>query len=242
LDLLKCIYEECKPDKKALSYVANLSSIHLIVSGHGYFNGKRLSGGEGFTVLENEYVTYYPDKTDPWVYVWINFKNDDFILSSGILTADRTFIWENDVSNLKEEINGLSGKDKLYQIGKVYILLSKIKREASPSSVDKKRASEIKEYLRNYFADIKSLNDVAEHFSISRAYMRNIFVKHYSLSPQAYLINLRLERACVLLKSNIPINTVAISVGYGDQLQFSRLFRKHKGISPSEYRTKDLSK
>ncbi|STT52070.1 Arabinose operon regulatory protein [Klebsiella pneumoniae] len=36
--------------------------------------------------------------------------------------------------------------------------------------------------------------------------------------------------------SHTPLNKIALSVGYSDPVYFTRLFRKHNGIPPGEYR------
>ena len=57
------------------------------------------------------------------------------------------------------------------------------------------------------------------------------------MSPKQYLLNKRLTRAKELLKeTNASVFEIANSVGYDDQLYFSRIFKKHIGISPTEYK------
>jgi transcriptional regulator GlxA family with amidase domain len=59
-----------------------------------------------------------------------------------------------------------------------------------------------------------------------------------NVSPQNYLINFRLKKACDLLSgTNLSINELSNSVGYGDPFLFSKVFKKYKGISPRAYRT-----
>lgn len=48
-------------------------------------------------------------------------------------------------------------------------------------------------------------------------------------------MNLRMEKAKVLLKKDISISAVA-TVGYTDQLAFSKVFKQHFGMSPSTYK------
>ena len=57
------------------------------------------------------------------------------------------------------------------------------------------------------------------------------------VSPQQYLIDLRLRNARdLLISTDLSISEVARSVGYDDPLYFSRLYRKHYGLSPRESR------
>ena len=58
-------------------------------------------------------------------------------------------------------------------------------------------------------------------------------------SSQRYLIQYRMTKAAELLKdSRIPVGEVARSVGYENQLHFSRAFKNTYGISTSQYRAK----
>ena len=57
------------------------------------------------------------------------------------------------------------------------------------------------------------------------------------MSPQAFLIQVRLERAAQLLRgSDMPVGHIAATVGYNDALSFSKAFKHKYNISPTEYR------
>ena len=57
------------------------------------------------------------------------------------------------------------------------------------------------------------------------------------MTPMQFIVSLRVNNAQILLEqTNYSIYEIAKIVGYDDQLYFSRLFRKQKGVSPSQYR------
>lgn len=65
--------------------------------------------------------------------------------------------------------------------------------------------------------------------------------KQVGCSPQQYLIRCRMENAAsMLLDQHMRPGEVARAVGYPDEFSFSRAFRKHYGISPSEYKKGEL--
>ncbi len=67
-------------------------------------------------------------------------------------------------------------------------------------------------------------------------------IKNLKVSPQKYLINLRMYKATLLLKSTkLPIGEVANKVGYTDSLLFSKTFSKYFSMSPLNYRNNKLS-
>lgn len=79
-----------------------------------------------------------------------------------------------------------------------------------------------------------------ENLSVSRycALFRNLI----GMPPSQYIIDLKLKNACELLaESNYSIKKIGNSVGYNDAQMFSNFFRKHLGISPSDYRKRNLN-
>ena len=86
--------------------------------------------------------------------------------------------------------------------------------------------------LSRYYEDI-SMEDVARFVGISRKYLCRIFGQFLQLTPSQYLLQVRLDAACDLLRnSHICISDVARSVGYSDCLVFSRMFRTPPGSLP----------
>uniref|UniRef100_UPI003AF56FDF helix-turn-helix domain-containing protein n=1 Tax=Bifidobacterium pullorum TaxID=78448 RepID=UPI003AF56FDF len=64
-----------------------------------------------------------------------------------------------------------------------------------------------------------------------------VFREATGLSPKRYLTSIRMSEARMLLEStDYPIAEVADIVGYDNPLYFSRVFRAHVGMSPSQCR------
>lgn len=83
------------------------------------------------------------------------------------------------------------------------------------------------------------IEDLASRCLMSKYHFIRSFKALTGLTPYAYLTNVRISAAKDLLKStNIKIGSIADSVGIPDQLYFSKLFKKHTGLTPSEYRKK----
>lgn len=67
--------------------------------------------------------------------------------------------------------------------------------------------------------------------------IRKIFTAQFGVSPHAYRIRRRIDRACELLREgSLSISEIAIQLGYPDPFTFSRQFMKERSISPSAYR------
>ena len=83
------------------------------------------------------------------------------------------------------------------------------------------------------------LKDVARSFGIHPNYMTRTFHEKFGISPKKYLMDMKLKKACRLLTTTtLSIAVISSSLGFDDQLAFSRIFRKEYGNAPSEYRKK----
>lgn len=96
----------------------------------------------------------------------------------------------------------------------------------------------IKYIHENYTEKIKILH-LAKLESLSNSRYITLFSKETGKTPSEYILELRLSRACeLLLTTDMKISAVGAASGYGDQYFFSKIFKKHIGISPWEYRNK----
>ncbi|TYP79646.1 response regulator [Paenibacillus methanolicus] len=122
-------------------------------------------------------------------------------------------------------------RQRLYQISE--LLNSKRQKK------NWKLISEIISFIRDRIQDNITLRDVAEQFSFSPNYLGLLFKEETGKNFSEYLIMLRMERACELLKNtNLKIYEIADQVGYRYLPYFSRQFKETYGKTPLEYRRK----
>lgn len=87
----------------------------------------------------------------------------------------------------------------------------------------------------NYHRNI-GLSEIAEACSVSSCYISRMFSCHLNSSCIDHLTARRIEEAEKLMKSgDAPIKEIALAVGFSDPNYFSRIFRKHRGMSPRRY-------
>ena len=78
---------------------------------------------------------------------------------------------------------------------------------------------------------------MAEQSGLSTSQLQRDFRKLFRMSPGEYILRLRLQLARrQLIESNEPVKLIASRCGFFDQSHFTRLFRKHTGLTPSRYR------
>ena len=85
-----------------------------------------------------------------------------------------------------------------------------------------------------------SLDEVARYAGRSKSTISHLFKKRYGISFKKYMISAKLEEVGKILRqvNGISVSEAAMSAGYSNQAHFSRLFKKHRGISPSEFKGK----
>jgi AraC-like DNA-binding protein len=101
---------------------------------------------------------------------------------------------------------------------------------------------EMQFYLNaNYAKDIK-LDFLSEHFNISKYYMARCFGEFSGVSIKQYLTVIRINEAKRLLCSTSdPINLISEQTGFYDSNHFIKIFRKHEGLTPLQYRKQLVS-
>ncbi len=82
-----------------------------------------------------------------------------------------------------------------------------------------------------------SLEVLAEHSGYSASYFCSIFKEKTGESPITFFIKLRMQLAAeYLAQTGKSVKEISYLLGYSSQYYFSRLFKTHMGVSPSEYR------
>lgn len=110
-------------------------------------------------------------------------------------------------------------------------------------SVNKKYVVErIITYFEDHYNEKISLDQIAENMYLSPFYISKIFKSEIGDTPIRHLINIRLDRAKMLLESGngSSIQEIAAMVGYDDAYHFSKLFKKRYGMSPSQARKRAM--
>lgn len=113
---------------------------------------------------------------------------------------------------------------------------SKVKN--TKNSVSSKTILKVKDYIdQNYYSDDMNLDYLSSHFYINSCHLSSTFKKITGESLVEYITKRRISEAKSLLKNDDrKLAEVAEKVGYKDYYYFSKLFKKHVGISPLKYK------
>lgn len=112
---------------------------------------------------------------------------------------------------------------------------------AEPGLLDhvivKKEIAEVITFIEQHYQDKITLEMIAEHVNFSENYLCRVFREQTGTNIVHYINNVRMKKAAdLILKGHTYIKEVACAVGISDQFYFSKMFKKHFGISPTDYK------
>lgn len=256
MNMYRCGIEDCKGGHFWGPAVRDHYIIHYILGGRGSFtvadNTYTLGKNDGFLICPDTIVHYQADMEEPWSYAWVGFhgfKAAAYLKQAGLDNHNPVFRYERD-DFLRDCLMRMIGTKQLSKgkeirlLGLLYEFLSQLVETAETNLTEKNNTKEeyVKkalEYIRMNYSRNISVAEIARNVGLDRSYLYSLFNIFVNASPQEYLINFRMEKACDLMRTaSLTIGGIARSVGYDDPLMFSKAFKKVKGLSPREFRKK----
>lgn len=248
--------EKCAPQHHYGPAVRDHYLIHYILKGQGtfYVGDKiyKLSKDQGFLICPDIITYYEADFYDPWEYMWVGFngfKATSYLKHANLTFENPVFVYNKDRA-LEECLssmiaaNNYKKSNEIRLKGLIHIFLSELidNSNSNVSQIETRCDKNIYvkkavEYISsNYYRDI-SIKEIADYLGLSRNYFCSIFKDALGKSPQEFLIQFRMDKACEYMhNNNLSISDISRSVGYDDPLTFSKMFKKTKGLCPERYR------
>ena len=124
-------------------------------------------------------------------------------------------------------------KELIKEIIEKYTLLEEKENKEEPELIKK-----VEEYINKNIEEQISLEDISKAVSYDESYITRVFKKKYGLTPHAYIINKRVQKAKEKLALSKDVNLAQLSneVGFYDQSHFSKVFKKVFAMTPNKYR------
>jgi AraC-like DNA-binding protein len=95
----------------------------------------------------------------------------------------------------------------------------------------------IRAFIDRHMSDHIRTEALAEQTRLSTSYFNRAFRDTFCMSPHAFILRCRTERAMELLsRGDEPIAHIAVACGFADQAHFSRVFSRHAGLPPGAWR------
>ena len=92
-------------------------------------------------------------------------------------------------------------------------------------------------YMNRHCREHLPIEDLARRAGYQKNYFIALFRQLFAITPHQYLQRRRIEYARIMLRgNNEKLENIAVKLGYGNAFHFSKVFKQHTGISPSEFR------
>lgn len=94
----------------------------------------------------------------------------------------------------------------------------------------------VKNYVKQHYKEQIVLKDIAEMLQVSESHLSRVFKKEQKENFTQYLLRTRMNVAIELMKkTNMKIYEIATEVGYSNSQQFSKMFKKVTGKTPTTF-------
>lgn len=146
---------------------------------------------------------------------------------------------EKTLAKCKSLLNSLnhcsSEKEFAIYLGTLLCELSKCDEEVTYN----RQMSALIEYINMNFADIHSIEQIADHFYISKYHLCHLFKNTMNLTVMEYLNNIKIKNACdYLINTDKKVLEISQLCGFSSSAYFSNVFKKYTDLSPNDYRKK----
>lgn len=128
--------------------------------------------------------------------------------------------------------------DKVESRGILFILLSRFLKYAKPKDeVGDNRIRQALTIIRHNLGKHLDISTIAGEVCMSKDHFIRTFKKEVGTTPNAYIVERRMETAqLLLLTTDESVKSIAVQTGFADDSYFNKSFRKHSGMSPQQYR------
>lgn len=214
----------------------------LLEKGKSYFiNGNKLTAQQ----CENTFSTH-----------WLHFIPKDLLLHQALLTLPlvveipiETIYSNQSMQDIDRLITNNFPSPKAYyrqaittQIFLQSLIVTLISEHswASPELItNMQRIEPAVNYIKAHFTEPVKLEDLSEQCYMSPNYFHKLFTSAFHTTPGNYITLMRMNAALELLIENkLSSKEIAYRLGFNDDAYFSRVFKKHYGMTPGEYKKK----
>ena len=103
---------------------------------------------------------------------------------------------------------------------------------------DTRIINKTEDYIEINLGEQISLSDAAKNVNFSMYHFHRLFSKYSSETLKQFVARIKMERSAIYLaiNSEISITEIAFKYGYNSSSSYNKAFKKHHGMSPTEFR------
>jgi AraC-like DNA-binding protein len=227
-----------------------------IIRGKGYFESKSMqctSVEEGTIILlfPGEWHRFKPDKNVGWDEYWVGFQGEmahnlirnkffnpkEALINIGIKDEAVSLITEI-IEHTRQEKSGyqpLVSGALLHLLGYIHSIVKQ--QQFTEENHVEITVNKARILLRQKIDEDVSMEDIARELNVSYSWLRKMFKSYTGISLGQYLIQLKIEKAKILLSDpSKTIKEIAYDLHFDSCFYFSRLFKEKTGLSPDLFR------
>lgn len=118
---------------------------------------------------------------------------------------------------------------------KLFSKESSLKEKDEEQIIDNKIVKKIKKIIDRNVNNNITLAEISEEIEINQYKIIRLFKNKTHLTPHAYLMNAKINKAKILIKKGLPISDVYFSLGFFDQSHFIKNFKRIVAVTPKQY-------
>jgi AraC-like DNA-binding protein len=229
--------------------------IVYISSGSGVFESETISptmveAGTAFLLFPNVWHRYKPSQETGWEEFWVGFGGhySEYLMRQDCFKADNPLIrigFNSELLNIfirlvqTLKFEGIAFKQiasclVIQLLGLVYA--SALMTDQARSHREK-LVHRMRYQIHESIATNLDMEKLAKQHGVSYGWFRKAFKEVIGTSPGQYHLNLKIEKACQLLRETpLSVSEIAYKTGFESEFYFSRIFKKKMTVPPSSYR------
>lgn len=237
LNPLLCGYEKCIGGHSFGPAIRDYWLLHYVKNGRGELfiknNIYKVEKNSVFIIPPGEVTKYTADIEEPWEYIWVGFNGK---FASRFYELEPVINLKTDIFLQMLECGTTNSCREEFLLSKLYMLYFQL--FGSSDSVND-YAMQVRDYIDTNYMNNVSVEEIASIVGVERTYLSKIFKRKFNISIQNYLISIRLRHGGELIKKGYNVSQAAYMCGYADAFNFSKMFKKRYGISPSDIKSRD---
>lgn len=225
-----------------MTYETTRSAFIIPISGHSeiYFSNQKFIAEPGKVIhgCPHKKVSFNVIGDEPFHHINIYYSN--YSTEGNYSNSTFEFNVDNFIQliSLLEELylicNSSNVKKQLKKEVVFQSLISMMFSTTNSINSQKELIENSVQYIKENYRHQITLQSLADRYNKSPDQFSYLFYKYMKIRPIDYIIQFRLKKSFEMLKEGYKVREVASYIGYEDPYYFSRLFKKHFGLSPSK--------
>lgn len=248
-------YYKLKESHKAFRKHLDSYLIVLVLSGSGtlMYNERQyeLKAGSCFFIDCKKSYAHQSSSSDPWELMWVHFHGATSTEYYRIFSSISPPAWmPHAFQQIKDKLTSLldvnthtdlqaeiSSSRLIMDILSIFLEdITSVREKQTPAY---QKMGEVRTYLDEHYTEKFSLDELSEHFFVSKYHLSREFKNYFGITLNHYVIAKRITLAKKLLRfSDLTIEEISVKCGFYDTSYLNKQFRKSEGISTSDFRKK----